>query len=179
MNVPNLLSLIRVMLVPVFAVAFFASGGNPWPPVLIYAAASLTDVLDGYIARKFNQTTSLGRVLDPLADKLMNGTVLVCIAAAGLVPLWAAAFFVFTEGVLGLGAMFLLRKTSDVMPANILGKIATVVFFSVCVILMIFTRLSETAAMFLITLALGLAAAAFVRYLWEFIRILRKNEIAQ
>ena len=76
MSIPNLLSLLRLVLVPVFAVVFFqpAPDAHRWA-VLIYLTAFLTDVADGWIARHFNQITKLGRILDPLADKLMTFTV--------------------------------------------------------------------------------------------------------
>lgn len=82
MSIPNLLSLLRLVLVPVFAVVFFqpAPDAHRWA-VLIYLTAFLTDVADGWIARHFNQITKLGRILDPLADKLMTFTVIICITA--------------------------------------------------------------------------------------------------
>ena len=86
MSIPNLLSLLRLVLVPVFAVVFFqpAPDAHRWA-VLIYLTAFLTDVADGWIARHFNQITKLGRILDPLADKLMTFTVIICITADGII----------------------------------------------------------------------------------------------
>ena len=94
MSIPNLLSLLRLVLVPVFAVVFFqpAPDAHRWA-VLIYLTAFLTDVADGWIARHFNQITKLGRILDPLADKLMTFTVIICITADGIIPLWAVVVF--------------------------------------------------------------------------------------
>ena len=79
MSIPNLLSLLRLVLVPVFAVVFFqpAPDAHRWA-VLIYLTAFLTDVADGWIARHFNQITKLGRILDPLADKLKEAAVSLC-----------------------------------------------------------------------------------------------------
>ena len=98
MSIPNLLSLLRLVLVPVFAVVFFqpAPDAHRWA-VLIYLTAFLTDVADGWIARHFNQITKLGRILDPLADKLMTFTVIICITADGIIPLWAVVVFFLKE----------------------------------------------------------------------------------
>ncbi|MFQ9916462.1 MAG: CDP-alcohol phosphatidyltransferase family protein [Flavonifractor plautii] len=99
MSIPNLLSLLRLVLVPVFAVVFSSARSrrsHRWA-VLIYLTAFLTDVADGWIARHFNQITKLGRILDPLADKLMTFTVIICITADGIIPLWAVVVF-FPEG---------------------------------------------------------------------------------
>ncbi|MEG2137104.1 MAG: CDP-alcohol phosphatidyltransferase family protein, partial [Oscillospiraceae bacterium] len=84
MNIPNTLSLFRLVLVPVFGVTFF--GDSPaarYYAAAIYALAFLTDIADGWIARHFNQVTKLGRILDPLADKLMTFTVIICITVKG------------------------------------------------------------------------------------------------
>ena len=104
MSIPNVLSLIRLVLVPVFAVVFF----QPWPDAhfwaaVIYLAAFLTDIADGWIARHFNQITKLGRILDPLADKLMTFTVIICITADGIIPLWAVVVFFCKELTMAIG----------------------------------------------------------------------------
>ena len=130
MSIPNLLSLIRLVLVPVFAVVFF----QPWPDAhfwaaVIYLAAFLTDIADGWIARHFNQITKLGRILDPLADKLMTFTVIICITVDGIIPVWAVVIFFLKEAAMGLGALSMYRKVDDVIPSNWLGKASTGVFF--------------------------------------------------
>ena len=104
MSIPNLLSLLRLVLVPVFAVVFFqpAPDAHRWA-VLIYLTAFLTDVADGWIARHFNQITKLGRILDPLADKLMTFTVIICITADGIIPLWAVVVFFLKELTMAIG----------------------------------------------------------------------------
>ena len=100
MNVPNLLSLIRLALVPIFPVVFFGNHKYSYIyALLVYALASFTDVLDGFIARRYNMVSRTGRILDPLADKLMAFTVLTCIAAARIVPFWAVIIFFCKEAL--------------------------------------------------------------------------------
>ena len=80
MNIPNQLTLLRILLIPVFVLVFYLPfNGNNYFACLIFTLAALTDVLDGYLARKLNQTSSLGAFLDPVADKLMGAVVLVLI----------------------------------------------------------------------------------------------------
>jgi phosphatidylglycerophosphate synthase len=81
MNIPNILSLFRLCLVPVFPLVYFSGMpyANLWA-ALVYAGAAATDVLDGLLARRLNMITRLGRLLDPLADKLMGAAVIVCVA---------------------------------------------------------------------------------------------------
>ena len=119
MSIPNLLSLLRLVLVPVFAVVFFqpAPDAHRWA-VLIYLTAFLTDVADGWIARHFNQITKLGRILDPLADKLMTFTVIICITADGIIPLWAVVVFFLKELTMAIGGYLMYQKLGDVISSN-------------------------------------------------------------
>ena len=174
MNLPNLLSAFRLVLVPLFARVYFLPDPNAhtWA-ALIYALAFLTDILDGWIARHFNMVTRLGRMLDPLADKLMTLTVIVCVALDGVIPLWAIAVFLCKELAMVLGGAILVRRVGDVITANWWGKISTGVFFVVLALLVLFPipRPWSTA---MITLALATAIAAFLRYGVDFLKILRK-----
>ena len=177
MNVPNLLSLFRLALVPVFAAVFF----TPEPEARywaagIYALAFVTDVADGWIARHFNQVTRLGRILDPLADKLMTFTVIICITAAGIIPLWAVVVFFLKEAAMGVGALSMFHKIDDVMPANWLGKTSTGVFFIVCAALVLFPAIPKNWATVMISVALALTVAAFLYYLWIYLSVLGKKK---
>lgn len=151
---------------PLFAWVFFSPSipnARYWAAG-IYALAFLTDVLDGYIARKYDLITKLGRILDPLSDKLMTFTVILCVCLAGIIPRWAALIFFCKELALGVGGMFLLRRTHDVISANWLGKLSTGVFFVVLAALVLFPQIPRPMATALISAALILALAALVRY---------------
>lgn len=169
MNLPNVLSLIRLCLVPVFVVVFFRTRPDTrWCAAAIYLAAFLTDVADGWIARHFNLVTRLGRVLDPVADKLMTFAVIVCIVIDGIVPAWAAAVFFGKEILMALGGVILLRCTGDVIASNWLGKLSTGVFFVVCAALVLFPAIPSRWATGMMTAALALTIAAFLVYLRQF-----------
>ena len=173
MNVPNLLSLFRLALVPVFAVVFF----SPYPDArywaaAVYALAFLTDAADGWIARHFDQITRLGRILDPLADKMMTFTVIICITVARIIPLWAVVIFFVKEAAMGIGALSMYHRTDDVIPSNWLGKISTFVFFVVCAALVLFPAIPSQWATAMIAVALALTIAAFVSYLWQYLALI-------
>lgn len=174
MNIPNLLSLLRLGLVPVFAAIFFSSlpNAHSWA-ALVYAVAFATDIADGYIARRFDMITKLGRVLDPLADKLMTFTVIICVALDGSIPMWAIAVFFCKEALMGLGGLVMYRKIKDVRPSNWWGKTSTGVFFVVLAALVLFPipRPWSTA---MISFALGLTVIALLRYAWDFLRMMEK-----
>ncbi len=139
-HIPNLLSFIRIVLVGVFVYVFF----NDYPNNLVWALivfllAGLTDVIDGFLARKFNWITTLGKILDPFADKLMQCTVLVCMLIKKLLPVWLVIPFILKEALVLLGGLFIIGKRKVVVVSNIFGKM-TVVFFYAAVVLCMVAR---------------------------------------
>ncbi|HEX3025829.1 MAG TPA: CDP-alcohol phosphatidyltransferase family protein, partial [Clostridia bacterium] len=93
-----MLSILRIILIPVFILLFFSNGTKS---VLIAAivliVSGLTDILDGIIARKFNMTTALGRILDPLADKLTQASVCICLVVKKVAPVWLLLLLILKE----------------------------------------------------------------------------------
>jgi len=177
MNIPNLLSLFRLLLVPVFPLVFFLPRpeARNWA-VAVYLVAFLTDIADGWIARHFNQITRLGRVLDPLADKLMTFTVIICITVDDIIPFWAVVVFFCKELAMAIGGWIMYRTVGDVISSNWLGKSATGVFFVVCVLLVLFPAIPRSWATGLISFALALTIAAFFSYLIQFMRALKQRK---
>ncbi|MDR2360876.1 MAG: CDP-alcohol phosphatidyltransferase family protein [Oscillospiraceae bacterium] len=173
MNIPNLLSIFRLCLVPVFIVTYFDGGEySGLRSVLIYGVASLTDVLDGHIARKYKTTSPLGRLLDPMADKLMTLAVLLCVTIDRIIPPWALIFFFVKESLMAVGGFILRHKLSDIPSSNLFGKISTVVFFAVCVILIITNKsIPQPFPNILIAVAIVVMLLAFASYVQKYIAI--------
>jgi len=171
LNAANILSLVRLCVVPLVPMVYFSGlpGHNLWA-AFIYLAASVTDVLDGYIARKYNMITRLGRVLDPLADKLMSFCVLICIIIEDRQLFWAGIIFFVKEACMGLGALIQYKKIHDVPPSNVLGKVATSFFFAVCFLILIHPGLPQGSKTIFIAAALTLNLSAFVIYMIRYIR---------
>ena len=133
MNIPNILSILRLALVPVFAMVFHSGVRHAYAiAAAIFVIASLTDVLDGYIARRFNQITRLGRVLDPMADKLLKATAMVCLSIVGVVPVWATVALFAKEFTMLFGTIALYKRVKEVPSSNIFGKTAE---FSICALI--------------------------------------------
>nr|WP_041554000.1 CDP-diacylglycerol--glycerol-3-phosphate 3-phosphatidyltransferase [Cellulomonas fimi] len=127
-NLANALTVVRILLVPFFAWALLADGGHTVTGRLvatgIFVLAAVTDRLDGWLARRSGQITDLGKLLDPIADKLLVGSALVLLSALGDLPWWVTLVILVRE--LGITAMrfFLLRYV--VLPASRGGKLKTV-----------------------------------------------------
>jgi CDP-diacylglycerol--glycerol-3-phosphate 3-phosphatidyltransferase len=181
MNLPNVLSFFRLCLVPVFVLVYFSSIAHSGIlAVIVYGVAALSDVLDGKIARKYNMTSTLGKILDPLGDKLMTFVVLVCITIDKVVPLWAVLIFVVKESLMGIGGLVLYKKLSDMPSSNYFGKCSTIVFFAVCVILIIFkSSISHLGATIMISVAIAVTLVAFVSYVLKFTRIVGGGKTKQ
>ena len=126
-TIPNVLTIIRIILIPVFVVLFFK--GEKIAALCVFCAASLTDMLDGYLARKLNQITDFGKLFDPLADKLMVLTAMVCQTFWGPLPLVAVIIVALKELVMVLGGIFMLSK-DVVVYSNYFGKAAQVGFIA-------------------------------------------------
>lgn len=126
-NVPNLLSFFRLFLVPVLVITFFCvPGDNYIVPLIVFIVASITDTLDGIIARKFNLITEAGMVLDPLADKLLKIATLICFGIAGVIQLWLVITLITIDIAMIITGIILYGKHITI-PSNWIGKTGTLV----------------------------------------------------
>jgi cardiolipin synthase len=168
--VPNAITLLRLLMVPFFAFIYFSGTKNAQVYALaLFLAAGATDMLDGYLARKYNVVSVVGIVLDPLADKLMLLTALACLTFKGVIPLWTLAVMLVVEGALILAGIYLyFNEEKDVVPAGKLGKAATVLF-AAAVSLMILIP-GNPATWIIFWGALGAKVASFVNYARGFIK---------
>jgi len=176
--IPNILSIFRICLVPVFIIVYFTDARDvKLFSALVYALASFSDFLDGFLARRFKASSTLGKVLDPLGDKLMTISVMVCITIDGIIPLWAVLVAGLKEILMAIGG-YVMHKVAraDIPPSNILGKISTVVFFLVCVTLMLFRSIPGSAATALISFAIALTIFALAGYLNTYISVMKNRE---
>lgn len=170
-NVPNILTMLRMALIGVF-IWQFTIGHRYWA-MIIFIIAGITDLLDGYIARKYQLVTSFGKLMDPLADKLMLITALTCLAVARLVPIWVIVIVLLKEIVMVVGG-FLLYKRGIVVQAELIGKVATVVF----VLAVVATFLHEYTLpvdFFLQILAVILSVSAMIWYVIQIVPVVQKT----
>lgn len=128
MNLPNKLTVLRVIMVPFF-VAFLMIGwggaANKWIALGIFAVASFTDYLDGQIARKYHLVTNFGKFMDPLADKLLVCSAMICFVELGKLPAWIAIIIIGREFIIS-GFRLIAAENGIVIAANYWGKFKTV-----------------------------------------------------
>jgi CDP-diacylglycerol--glycerol-3-phosphate 3-phosphatidyltransferase len=178
-TIPNVLTMIRLLLVPVFVVVYFRTTTEPkYAALAVFAAASLTDMLDGFLARKLNQITDFGKLFDPLADKLMVLTAMVCQALTGVFPWIAVIVVACKELFMVLGGLFLLSR-DVVVYSNIFGKAAQVCFIASLILSFFHVPLAEWGTrldLILLWISVGLAILAMVIYTVEYLRSLKKTK---
>ncbi len=174
-TIPNVLTMIRLILIPVFVIVFFNVDESPKIAALcIFAAASLTDFLDGFLARKLNQITDFGKLFDPLADKVMVLTALICQAISGVFPWVAIAIVLCKELYMVLGGIFMLSK-NVVVYSNIAGKAAQVCFIIALILSFFHDKLDPQWDVIVLWITVGLALLAMVVYTVEYMKSLRKK----
>lgn len=125
MNLPNKITIFRLFLIPVFVATFFiGENGYLWSGV-IFIVASFTDFLDGYLARKYDETTNLGAFLDPVADKVLVFAALILLAESGVIPSWSVILIIGRETLIN-GFRLIAIEKGIVISASYLGKLKTV-----------------------------------------------------
>lgn len=171
MNIPNLISLFRICLIPIFLLVFHSNLENRiLYSGLIFLLAGISDILDGYIARKFDMGTKLGAALDPFADKLMSFAVLISFTIGDLIPNLVLILILSKEFIMILGGIILyFRKDNIVIPSNISGKAATVALYTS--ILSIALKFPSDFSSTLLVITVVLNILAFINYLKIFLNM--------
>lgn len=170
MNLPNKLTIARVCMIPFF-VFFLLNTSIPsgkYIAVAVFIIASLTDTLDGYIARKYNLITNFGKFMDPLADKLLVSSALICFVEMGLIPAWIIIVIISREFIIS-GFRLVASDNGVVIAANYWGKIKTVcqMIMAILLIIHIENPIYAVIEQIFIYLALALTVISLVDYVWK------------
>ena len=180
-TIPNLLSVLRILVIGPFAY-FFLNDQLLWA-VAMLAFSGLSDLFDGLIARKFNQVTELGKMLDPVADKLTQATIAVCLAVKHPILIPILLVFVFKELGMLVGGCILLKKKTRPCAAKWYGKVATFSFYISAVVIVVMEgvfHLYTTTTVVISYVLLGITAVfmiyAMVRYFQIFLQLLHSTD---
>jgi len=175
MNLPNKITLARICLIPIFLVVYlvapFPELANNWIALVVFVIAASTDALDGYLARKMKLVSNFGKLIDPLADKMLVCSVLVAFTYTGSVPAWATIIIIVREFYIS-GFRQLALEQNLVMAATGLGKVKTT--FQITLIVYILLPWPFSWFIFApVTLALIIAAVVFT--IWSGVDYTVKN----
>ncbi len=164
LTVPNLLTLIRFLAIPVLAYLMLKGDKYNTVAFILFLSIWFTDMLDGYIARHFNQISEFGKLFDPLVDKLFQFTTAVMMFLIGKLPLWVPIFIFAKEILMIVGSAILLRKQELVVFAKWYGKLATVLFVMAFAALFFLPPGRADLASYLFILPVGWSLYAYIRY---------------
>ena len=169
MNLPNKLTTARMVMVPVlvlFMLTGWGGGANRFLCLAIFIAASVTDYFDGHLARKWNLVTNYGKLMDPLADKLLVCSAMICMVEQGKLPAWVVVIIIGREFIIS-GFRLIAVESGKVIAANMWGKAKTV-----CQMVMIILLMAQIPALELLTkasvwLSVALTLISLSTYIWQ------------
>lgn len=173
LSIPNILSYMRLLMIPLFVWRYLTATTTSDYIVAagIMILSGLTDFLDGFIARKYHQITELGKFIDPVADKLTQAAIVVCLVFRFHMALYLTIIFVIKEITQGLSCLFLYKKGKKLDGALWYGKVSTAVFYLSMIILIGVPTLSSVVANGLIFITMAVLTFAFVMYMMIFMRM--------
>ena len=180
MNLPNKLTILRVIMIPFFLVALLVEGvpAGKWVALAIFILASLTDMLDGKIARKYNLITNFGKFMDPLADKLLVSAALIALISLEKIPAWIVIVIISREFIIS-GFRLVASDNGVVIAASYWGKIKTVAQMVMVVLLLadFSGTVMDTLETVFVYLSLVLTVVSLVDYLIKNKDVLKDGEV--
>lgn len=154
MSVPNIITILRFLIIPFYTV-LLVRGEFLWA-LLLFVLSAFSDILDGYLARRLNQTTDLGKILDPVSDKIIILISLIFFAFKNYLPFLGVIIFLVKELLMLLVGLYFLFKHIEITSSRFFGKSATV--FTSASIIMILMRIPYAEIVFLIGLSFSILA---------------------
>ena len=170
MNTPNKLTVARMIMVPFFVLFILTGWGgeaNRYICLVIFAAASITDWFDGKLARKYNLVTNFGKFMDPLADKLLVCSALICMIELDRLPAWMVIVVIAREFIIS-GFRLIAAENGVVIAANYWGKFKTVSQMIMIILLLIdLGGVFDILEQIFIWLSLALTVISLITYIWQ------------
>lgn len=178
MNLPNKLTVIRVLLIPVFVILLLIDGGANYTlriaGLVIFCVASFTDFLDGYLARKNNLVTNFGKFMDPIADKLLVCSALICLVEMGMLPAWYVIIIIAREFIIS-GFRLAAADAGIVIAASWWGKFKTNFQMATVILMILNIEALHTVSIVVAIIALILTIISLVDYMAKNINVITKG----
>lgn len=170
-TIPNILSMFRIVLLPLI-VWFFVCKEDHVKAIVVLLISGLSDILDGFIARKFNMISNFGKIIDPVADKLTQGVLLICLIFKHTQVLVIFGAFVLKEFIMILMGYMIIKRKNLVNSAKWYGKLNTVIIYSVIFFMIILPDIPERVVNIMVFVCSAMIITAFVMYVNFYKKIL-------
>ena len=172
-TIPNLLSFLRICLIPVIIWLYLVKDNSIWAGfALIFSG--VTDVLDGYIARRFQMISDFGKVLDPVADKLTQAAILICLSIRFPLMIIPFVLLLARDIYMGISGLLVIKRTGLVMGAEWHGKAATSLLFVTMIIHIFFPKITSIISVILIAACTLMIGITFILYVVRNTKALRQ-----
>lgn len=170
-GIPNILTAVRIILVPFFVAAF--AKGNTDICAVLFVISGISDVADGFIARHFSCESNVGKILDPIADKLTYASAIFCLCSDGKIPLYFVLVYAVIQIIQGIGAIVVYKNKGAVVKSNAAGKVAGFSMFALCFFNLVFydSFAGSTADNILCAAALAVIVCATTLYFIKYITL--------
>lgn len=183
-SIPNILCYIRLLLIPVFVVQYIKADepGEYMRAAAIVLASGLTDFLDGFIARTFDMVTEFGKLLDPMADKLTQASLLFVLVVKikyKLLLFILLILFVVMQLFLLVAGIAMLKKGKRLNGSKWFGKVSTTVFYAVMLVLVALPKLRQSTTNILMMICVVFLSLSFALYIREYIRMYRELKLEE
>ena len=180
MNLPNKLTILRVIMIPFFVLALLYNGGENqtlrYVAAAIFIIVSLTDMLDGKIARKYNLVTNFGKFMDPLADKLLVCSALICLVELKELPAWMVIVIISREFIIS-GFRLVASDNGVVIAASYWGKFKTTFQMIAVVLLIVGIPALSMVTTAVVWIALILTVISLVDYIAKNVNVLKEGKM--
>lgn len=175
LTIPNMLSFFRLLLVPLIVWAYIGLN-NQWLAIGLVALSGLTDIVDGKIARRFNMISDFGKILDPIADKVTQGVLIICLSAKYKLMIPLVILFALKEAVMLAMGYIILKRNDSVNSAKWYGKVNTVVLYATAILLIMFPSIPAEVATVMIIICGAFIVFSFIRYMLFYKSILSEQK---
>ena len=163
LTIPNLLSLIRILLIPLFIRLYYFDHERNWA-VFVLVLSGLTDLADGFIARHFNMISDFGKALDPLADKLTQASVLISLISEFPSMLIPVIFLFAKELTTAVFGFIVVRKTGEMVAADWHGKVCTALLYAMMILHILWPAIPPSVSLSFIILCVSMMILSFILY---------------
>ena len=173
-TIPNLLSFLRLCMIPLI-IWLYCAQKNYVLTAVVLVLSGLTDTIDGFIARRFNMVTDLGKALDPIADKLTQASVMFCLLTRFQMMLVPLLLLIFKEVCNGIMSLFVIKKTGKVCGADWHGKVCTWLLYAMMFLHIVWFDISRQWSTALISICVIMMTVSFALYMVRNYRMLTKE----
>lgn len=161
-NIPNLLSFLRILIIPAIVKCFV--GGNILLSAILIICSAITDIVDGFIARKFNMITELGKALDPIADKLTLFFLMICLCCYSKFMFILLVVFTIKEILMAMEGLIIIKKIKKAYSSKWFGKITTALLYFAMFLHFIFKNIDYKISYILILTCIAMVILSFILY---------------